>query len=168
MTIVYLQPDNFYVNPYNELCNTISGFSFVIFTSKHCTFCKDILPAFRNLANHIDGCTFVEMNVDQQQQKIRSIAAGSSTPINFVPYLLFYINGRPTARYVPEEQAPHINFEKMKQFLIIQSQKQRNTTQEAVAAAPQSSIPKYSIGKPICTDKNVCYLGYDSAYKKGK
>jgi hypothetical protein len=108
------------------------------------------------------------MDVDQQQQKIRSIADGSSTPINFVPYLLFYVNGRPVARYVPEEQASHINFEKMKQFLIIQSQKQgnkSNTTPKA-AATPQSFIPKYSIGKPICNNKNVCYLGYDSAYKK--
>lgn len=167
MTIVYLQPDNFYVNPYNEMCNNINGFSFVLFTSKHCAFCKDIIPSFRSLANHIDGCTFVEMDVDQQQQKIRSIAANSNTPINFVPYLLFYINGRPTARYIPEEQTPHINYDKMKQFLIMQSQ-QHHAPKDNKAAAHKSLIPEYSIGKPICSGKNVCYLGYDSAYKKAK
>lgn len=166
MTIVYVQPDNFFVSSQtNELCHIVRGFSFVLFTSKQCVFCKDIEPVFRNLSNHIDGCTFIEMDVDQQRQKIRTIAAGSTTPINYVPYLLFYINGRPTARYVPEEQAPQLNFEQMKQFLITQS-KSKGNVNSTRSTLYSPAIPKYSLGKPICTNKNVCYLGYDHAYKK--
>lgn len=167
MTIIYLRPENFFVNENNELCNNIDGFSFVIFTSKRCVICKDILPIFIRLSNHITGCTFVEMDVDQNQQKIRSIAAKTSTPIDFVPYILFYVNGRPTARYIPEEQSPHINFDKMKQFLLMQSQKDYQQVVKNNHQQPsEKSIPDYSIGKPICSKNGVCYHTYNSAYKK--
>ena len=176
MTILYLRPDNFFVNQYGELCNTVKGMSFVMFTSKQCVFCHEIQPTFKKLSKCIRGCTFVEMDVDQQYQKIRSIASSSSTPINFVPYLLFYINGRPMSRYVPEEQNPSANFDKMRQFLLMQSQHQSPSTPVTHTSAsttgshtttqpPKQNIPEYSIGKPVCSGQNVCYLGYNKAYK---
>ena len=166
MTIVYLQPNNFFVKN-DEMCNDIKGFSFVLFSSEKCVFCKDIIPPFRNLSTRISGCTFAEMNVDQQHQKIRLIASNSSTPINYVPYLLFYVNGKPVARYVPEEQNPHSNFDKMKQFLLVQSNNhQRVSVSKTSAAPPEKSIPEYSIGKPTCSSRNVCYLLGSEAYNK--
>ena len=64
--------------------------------------------------------------------------------------------------------------DKMKQFLLIQSQKQQSQKQQSggvvnqkqSSAPPAKSIPEYSIGKPICTGKNVCYLFGNDAYKK--
>ncbi len=161
---MFLTPENFYVDGSGKLCTKIPGYSFILFSSPNCGFCKDVIPAFNRLSQMIQGCVFASMNVEQKQQKIREIAQRSDTPINYVPLFMLYGNGRPIAQFYPDEQNPHTNLDKMKSFLINQT---ASKTAKTAAQKPQEpALPAYSIGIPGNSQKRVCYLDFDSAYKK--
>lgn len=168
MTLVYLKPENYFVNQNGDLCNNLKGYSFVMFTSDKCEYCNDIKPAFHYLPNTIQGCIFAEMNIDQQKQKIRMIASQSKTPINYVPYVILYLHGIPIAQYIPDEKNPQANFEKIKLFLINQTKKNQtptNNNQQQQLPNNNRNIPEYSLAKPSNT-KRVCYLTAAQAYGK--
>lgn len=164
---MFLTPENFYVDREGKLCNKVPGYSFVLFSSPNCAFCKDVIPAFTKLSQMIQGCTFSTMNVEQQRQKIRDIAQQSDSPINYVPLLILYGNGRPIAQYFPDEQNPQSNLEKMKQFLVHQtSNKKQGQGQAQSSTDTGPPVPAYSMGIPGNSQRRVCYLNFDSAYKK--
>ena len=176
--MLYLSPSDFYVNRSSELSVNTPGMVFVLFTSSQCPFCNDIQPVFMQLSKYIQGCTFALMNVEMQQQRIRHMSARTTSPINYVPFLVFYKDGRPVSQYVPDENKPQLNFIKMKEFLLQQGKQAHavslssrpcaNPTTKAKVQNNQSGtpIPEYSIGKPVCSKQRVCYLGYDKAYIK--
>lgn len=201
--LVYLTPNDYKLRQISsdrkpgemieELCTEIPGISFILFTSNSCKYCKDIYPYFLRVSQIIQGCVFGIMNVDVMNQKIVAMSHRSSTPLQYVPYLMLYINGRPVAQYVPDEENSAHNVELMRSFLVAQTKRltrQQNDTagrhhhqnqprhnDQGVGAgisntaSGESSIPAYSIGIPgnmksARESRKVCYLDFNSAYKK--
>ena len=170
--LVYLTPDDYYVNQFRELCNKITGYSFIFFTSNSCKYCKDIQPSFVQISQTIKGCVFGIMNVDQDNQKIVEISSRSKSPLEFVPYIVFYANGRPVAQYNHDEYNPSANFHSMKSFLLNQTSHKGSSASASNADHRDASdvIPAYSIGIPGNRDmvkrRKVCYIEYDQAYAK--
>ena len=119
------------------------------------------MPSFVQLSRSLQGCTFGLMNVDQDGQKIVAVSAQSQNRLEYVPYILFYVNGVPYAEFNPDENNPSANYELLKKFLIdtttsVKSQLNRD---------PSEPISIYSIGIPG-NKKKVCYLTYEKAYTK--
>lgn len=172
--MLYLRHTNYYVNKNNQLCNNVPDFSFIFFTSSECSYCYDLMPDFIRLSKAIQGCTFGQLDVDYDNQAIRVVASRSSTPINYVPYLVLYVNGIPFNVYTHDERRGSNNFEGMKQFLIHNTQRLlKNPNQPPPPTGPinkgavtsSQKIPGYSIGKPVCKN-GLCYYSYDAAYSK--
>lgn len=180
--IVYLVPNDYYVNREDELCNKIDGHSFILFTTTSCHYCKDIQPIFVKMSQTIQGCTFGIIDVDQENQKIVNIASRSKTPLEYVPYMILYLKGRPIAQFIADESHPEKNFDYMRDFLIQQSnaakrdistmQQHRQQQQQQQGAVGTNNIPAYSLGIPGNLKnpraRNVCYLGFDKAYGSSK
>jgi thiol-disulfide isomerase/thioredoxin len=159
--MLYLRDAHYFVDDKRRLCNTIKGFSFVFFYSNKCEYCHLVDPGFNMLAKKIQGCNFGKLNVDQDGQSIRIKAAKSSTPINYVPYLVFYFNGIPyNICSYDSDKSQHDNALLMENFLKKNIQE---IAQQGSASELASKIPKYSIGMPKNT-KGVCYYGYNAAY----
>ena len=45
------------------LCNTLSGFSLVLFYSTQCKHCNSLIPIFKRLPGTISGCQFGMVNI---------------------------------------------------------------------------------------------------------
>ena len=94
------------------------------------------------------------------------MSRSSIAPIEVVPYIILFINGKPYMRY----QGPHSS-EEISRFIIEISQKiqtkQNFVKDDKNIKQPKNGkgIPAYTIGKPICAD-DVCYLEFDDAYTK--
>jgi thioredoxin-like negative regulator of GroEL len=165
-TLLFLSSDDFYVTKGTKgdiLCNSISGFSLILFYSTQCNYCKDLIPIFKSLPGSIGGCQFGLINVSAQKAIIGK-SKDTITPIKYVPYIVLYINGKPFMLY----QGPYIANE-IKKFIFEVSQKinskQEFSSSENIKQKTKNSIPSYTIGIPKCDD-DVCYLEFDEAYDK--
>ena len=90
-------------------------------------------------------------------------------PIQVVPYIILYINGKPYMRY----QGPHVKGE-ISRFVVevsknVQSKQKLITRDgeqaEKIKVSPNGGIPAYTLGQPLFgPDDKVCYLEFNSAY----
>jgi len=83
-------------------------------------------------------------------------------PIEYVPYVVLYVNGIPFMRYDgPQDDREIRNFVT---DVANQLQTKEKFSSEKVKQNDKG-IPAYTIGKPLigCAD-NVCYLEFDEAY----
>jgi len=143
----------------NELVlKNLPGYYFVFFTQDGCTYCRDLKPIFDRLESMTTGCNFVYVDVDQGNQQVVSMSHATNNPIEYVPLLLLYINGRCVDRFIPDEKAPSNNLTHMSNFLLSHS-KQPQKTASTNQASTSSRIPPYSIGIPgnHASDR-VCYI----------
>jgi thioredoxin-like negative regulator of GroEL len=151
----------------------IKGISIVVFYSSKCIHCQKLLPVIKNLSNSIQGCQFGIVNVGNSKECIL-LSRNTKNPINVVPYIILYINGRPYIRY----QGPHTEQE-ITNFIVEvttsaaanynSKETTKNTGNERAnnkqMAKQGSKIPSYCLGHPICGDgEDVCYLEFDEAY----
>ena len=142
------------------LCAKINGLALVLFYSTNCVYCKKLIPIFKKLPELVGGCSFAMINVSQARGIIR-MSKNTVSPIEFVPYIIFYVNNKPYMRYngPPEMQA-------IKDFVV----EVANNIQNKQTFAPdkikdaEREIPEYAIGKPLCGDGERCYVSYDDAY----
>ena len=171
--MIYLHHTNYYVNDKKLLCNTLRGFSFVFFTSKNCGHCISLMPEFNNLAKMIQGCVFAKLNVEEDGQAIRLTASRSATPINYVPLLVLYANGIPIGVYQPDEHNPKSNFDKMKNFLLANTQSSNKVKKECgKAEGPRKKgsethpikVSSCSIGRPGNRSASN-YYNFGNAYR---
>jgi thiol-disulfide isomerase/thioredoxin len=144
----------------NILCQSIPGFSLILFYSTQCTHCQTLIPIFKKIPGSIGGCQFGMINVSSNKACIR-MSKNTIAPITYVPYIILYINGRPFMRY----QGPH-DAEKIKQFVFEVAQKVRNkqkfSDDKNVKEDPRGGIPAYSLGTPLCgQDDKVCYINFE-------
>ena len=169
-SILRLRTDDFTVSTGTKgpiLCNGIKGLSLVMFYSPLCKICEDLLPKFKHLPQIINGCKFCILSINENQGII-SLSRQTISPIEFVPYIIFYVNGRPFLQY--DDDA---TLEKLVGFLQY-SMKLVETKKSFIdkGARVDSEIPKYSIAKPYCEFKcdqaGFCYLTYSDAYKGAK
>ncbi len=164
--LLFLSPEDFYVTPGTKgqiLCNTISGFSLVLFYSTQCEWCKKLIPIFKTLPGSIGGCQFAIINVSVNKQIVLK-SKETITPIKYVPYIILYIDGKPFMSY----QGPH-DANEIRKFIFEVSQKINNrqafSKEDNIKQKAKNKIPEFTIGVPKC-DENVCYLDFDEAYDK--
>jgi thiol-disulfide isomerase/thioredoxin len=143
------------------LCNGIQGFSLILFYSTYCTHCQSLIPIFKSLPGTINGCQFGIINVSQHRACIQ-MSKNTIAPITYVPYIVLYINGKPFMVYKGPYDANEI-----KRFIlevVNNLQKKQQFSRERIKENPQTKIPEYSIGNPLC-GTSVCYLEFEKAYK---
>ena len=162
--LLFLGNDDFYISKGSKgpiLCNSIPGFSLILFYSTQCPHCQILIPIFKKLPGSIGGCQFGMVNVSSNKQCIK-MSKETIAPITYVPYLVLYISGKPFMRY----GGPH-DINEIKRFVIEVAQKVNNKqkfTSETQAKEDKQTIPGYSIGHPVVGDENVTYLHFNEAY----
>ena len=161
----------------NIVCHDIPGYSLVLFYSTQCKYCKELIPIFKQLPGSISGCQFGMINVSKNKNIVH-MSRNSIAPIDYVPYVILFINGKPSMRYDGPADAQTIqkfvidvsnrfkgqNFNRKQQ----QSNQQQPNQQQAKIRQQEKRIPEYCIGKPLCGDDKRCYLEFDTAYVKGR
>jgi thiol-disulfide isomerase/thioredoxin len=166
--LLFLQADDFIVQQGQKgdiLCHTIKGFSVVLFYSTQCVHCHALIPIFKQLPGTIANCQFAMINVSMQKNVIK-MSQRTVSPITVVPYIVFYVNGKPFIRYNGPKNSTDIrkfivdvsrNLQNKQKFFEETNEKQMN----------ERKIPEYSVGLPKeCTEEGVCYLDYEEAYNK--
>jgi thiol-disulfide isomerase/thioredoxin len=156
----------------NYLTTKIDGYSFILFFSPECEFSRHVHPIFKQLPRKMNNCcTFATMDVSDpnSQATIRSsVSQETNTPICYVPYLIFYINGFPYLRYQPPEMGT-INENHLLTFVFdaIKTSDRKPTFAEY---SSDKNIPKYSIGIPLHggADGYEKYFTYITAYEHNK
>jgi hypothetical protein len=112
----------------------------------------------------IGGCQFGMINVSTNKNVVR-MSNNTIAPITYVPYIIFYINGRPFMRY----QGPY-DINEIRKFVIAVAENVQNKQKfnpKEVRESSKGNIPAYSIGHPIKGQfKKICYINFDGAYKK--
>jgi hypothetical protein len=167
-SLFFLETEDFFIKPgdgeKDMLCHRTQGFSLILFYSIECKFCPLLKSIFINLPKSVNGCTFGIVNVDTNKKLVLA-SQNTTSPIKFVPFIVFYYNGKAFLSYQGEP-----NEDKIKNFIIDASkhiQKKQQFSKEAMVKKPPQTeagnIPAYSIGKPY-TSGAVCYLNMVEAY----
>lgn len=168
-SIIKLRSDDFNIEQGNKgsvLCNGIKGLSLCLFWSPECNICKILEPSYRKLPSIINNCRFCSINISDNKNVI-SLSRETIAPIEFVPYIVFYVNGRPFLQYDDEA-----NIEKLLNFIVYATklvESKKAFIDKGVKV--ESDIPPYSVAKPYADFKcegDFCYLTYADAYGKGK
>ena len=167
-SIISLREDDFQLDHGTKgmvMCTGIKGVSLVMFYSMQCPICTQLIPDYKRLPQLVNGCRFCVVNVNQNAGVI-DMSAQTIAPIEVVPYIILYINGRPFLQYDDEP-----SLYKIVSFLQY-SLKLIDTKRSFVdrGARVESEIPKYSIAAPYldfkCSQDGFCYLTADKAYGK--
>ena len=146
----------------NILCNSIPGFSLILFYSTQCDYCKTFIPIFKKLPGTVGGCQFGMINVSHNKNCIL-LSRQTIAPISVVPYVILYVNGKPYMRY----QGPQ-NIKEIARFIIDISKSLSGKTknlklEKRIKHNVKGKIPAYTIGKPLYgPDDKVCYLEFDT------
>jgi thiol-disulfide isomerase/thioredoxin len=151
----------------NILCNSIEGFSLILFYSTQCPHCQQLIPIFKKLPGTIGGCQFGMINISTaQNKKLIKMSNETVAPIQYVPYVILFVNGKPFMRY----QGPS-DGDTIRKFVLEIAQKVNNkqkfSNESAVKEDTRSGIPSYTIGHPLYGDDNVTYLLMEDAYPEG-
>lgn len=134
----------------------IKGIVLILFWSPSCPLCTNLLPKFQHLPQIISGVKFCVLNINENQQ-VLAMAKQTIAPIEYVPYIVLYVNGKPFLQFDDEP-----SLEKLTNFVtytmkLIESKKQFIDK----GAKIESEIPAYCTNKPyldLQCDDNVCYL----------
>ena len=171
--LLFLKSDDFFIGNGNNgevLCTNIPSYSLILFYSPKCEHCSDMLPIFkRELPGSINGCQFGIINVTSPiWHGVISMSKGTISPIEYVPTIFLYVNGRPVMKYNgPRKAETIISFviEFAKRNNISQQRHNNNNQQNRLNNRQVDnnknngkSIPNYSLGTPFCGKDGVCYL----------
>jgi hypothetical protein len=168
--LLFLTSEDFHIQRGSKgpiMCTSLQGFSFILFYSTQCEHCQSVIPIFKRLPGSVGGCQFGMINVSHNKQCIM-MSRQTIAPIQVVPYIVLYINGKPYMRY----NGPH-DPKEIGRFIVEVAQKvqekQDFTKDNRVKKDPSGGIPAYTIGHPLCgPDDKVCYLEFDDAYGNDK
>ena len=152
----------------NLLFNNIRHYSVVLFYATTCDYCKPYIQIFKKLPGNVAGCTFAITNI-QSNMTIVQMAKQTISPIEFVPLIIYYVDGRPFMKYNGEADGNQIV-----EFIVDVTEKLGTNTKSKFyedrlkQQEQDKKIPEYTIGKPketsarfvgdmICND-GVCYI----------
>jgi hypothetical protein len=164
--LLYLSSEDFQIQKGIKgqlLCHNIPRFSLILFYSTRCTHCQTIIPKFKSLPGTIGGCQFGMVNVSNNK-KCLMMSNQTITPIQYVPYIVLYNNGRPYMEYKGKHEIGDIT-----NFIMQVAQKLQNKQQFSKEEVKDNNraIPQYCLGNPLYgPDNKVCYLEFDNAYVK--
>lgn len=148
------------------MCHEIQGYSLIMFYSTNCSHCQTLIPIFKRLPGTIGGCQFGMVNVGSNRDCIQ-MASQTIVPIQYVPLIILYINGKPFMRYPKNNPYTMENIQKFVIEIANNVKQKQQFTKEKVKNS-ESGIPEYlvDIGVPLCGDDKVCYLEFNTAYDK--
>jgi thioredoxin-like negative regulator of GroEL len=137
-----------------HLTHTIEGkFSIVMFYTDECDQCRIVKPILLSLVGNstIQVCM---VNVyDQDSTNIIQLSQKTTTPLQHVPFIVFYVNGIPFKRF--DGSYTLSDFQTFVKNVMVEASKIKDTNEIG-------EIPPYTIGKP--NSSKVCYLTYQKAY----
>jgi thiol-disulfide isomerase/thioredoxin len=168
---MFLTPNDFAIQNGELVKPNDQGYSFVFLFTNDCVWCDDVKPAFNYLSRLIRGVNFAYMDVAQNNWLLRSMSLRTKTPIEYVPLLLLFRNGRQIAQFFQDEDNPKNNIPKMQNFIMANTRQHQSTPirgvgESSVAGPSEGDIPPYSLGIPSNrADKKVCML-FEDAYSK--
>jgi len=168
MSLLFLNTDNFSISKGERgslLCNGIEGFSLILYYSTQCDYCHEVIPIFKQLPKYIQGCKFGILNVSKNN-KLIEMAKNTIAPLEYVPYIILYTNGKPFMRY-----EGNLDINSIKNFILDVQKNLKHKEQFTPVKKTEvlkQSIPAYTIGNPVSGSSNNkrCYLNFDIAYKK--
>lgn len=155
------------------LSHKITGLSFVLFYSNKCKFCPTMVDRFKMLPSVYKGIKFCMFNITNKDAFIKNINAKTITRIEYVPYMMVYMNGTPYVQYTGGYDVNNIvsflknvensisNHRKKNQM----TKKENYDTKKTEPEEKQSHPCTY--GVPICGDGSrgdVCYVTMEEAY----
>ena len=76
----------------------IPGLSLVLFYTTTCKHCETLKPIFSQLPSVIRGPNFAMVNISTNKGLIKK-AEGTNTKIEYVPLVIFYVDGIPFSQY---------------------------------------------------------------------
>jgi thioredoxin-like negative regulator of GroEL len=162
--LLFLQSGDFNIQTGNRgdiLCNSIRGISLILFYSTKCGHCQNLIPVFKRLPGSIGGCQFGMINVSLEKDIIR-MAKNTIVPIEFVPLIILFVNGKPYVRYDGS-----YNDNELRLFIVNVTKqlqtKDKFSQDRAKQTGGEREIPLYSVGIPLCGDDEV-YLEFEEAY----
>ena len=164
--LLFLQSGDFNIQQGTKgyiMCNGIRGVSLVLFYSTKCSFCQNLIPIFKRLPGSIGGCQFGMINVSLEKEIIR-MSAETIAPIEYVPLIILFVNGKPFIRY----DGPH-DENSLRNFVLDVTKKLQTKERFAQAQSKKDGkneereIPLYSVGVPLCGE-DECYMEFDEAY----
>jgi hypothetical protein len=150
------------------LCTKLPGVSMILFWTKDCEFCGELKDVFKGLPDRVPNIKFGMCNIGLSARShdgsivdkpVHRMSIGSTTPINSVPYIIAYINGKPYKIYEGERTIAHV----MKFCSAILSDIQKGgskpKSQEQNMVETYGALPKGRAKR--------CYLTMDGAYGGG-
>lgn len=166
--LLFLTADDFEIindNSNKILVNKIPGFSLILFYSTYCEHCHNILEVIKSLPGTITSFQFGIINVSLNKQTIID-ARDTITPLQYVPYIILYYNGRPYMRYDGEHNLESINKFAYEVATSIQLKVEQYQNDEEGQIMEHYEIPEYCIARPTKggTQENICYLNFSEAY----
>ena len=164
--LLFLTSEDFYIGRGSKgpiLCNKINhGFSLILFYSTQCVPCQNLIPIFKRLPGTIAGCQFGMIKVGPSTPAVL-MSKETIAPIDYVPYILFFVHGKPFMKY----NGPHDPNE-IKRFVVEVANsitKNQKFSPEKVKDDTRG-IPSYSSGVPLYGENKICYLKMLDAYTK--
>jgi thiol-disulfide isomerase/thioredoxin len=162
MSLMILSTEDFFLrheNGVNVLTHPISGISILLFYSKQCRHCQFILPTFYSFPEKISGCIFGLVNISINKS-LAITSQQTNTPIQYVPLIILYVNGRPFKKY-----SGPLDEQNIRAFILHSSAEIHESG--FTKKVNKKGIPEYSLGVPIT--ENVSYLEFDGMnYKSVK
>jgi thiol-disulfide isomerase/thioredoxin len=156
------------------LSHKIPGLSFVLFYSTKCKFCPTMVDRFKMLPSVYKGIKFCMFNITNKDTFIKKINSNTITRMEYVPYMMVYMNGVPYVQYTGGYDVNDIvSFLKNVEDSISAKHHMRNQMikKEEKFDTKKSQEEKKShpctYGVPICGDgtrDNVCYVTMQEAY----
>ena len=101
MSLLYLDKDDFKVVKSEGKVNlhtTVKNISMVLFYTNSCPYCKHILKIFKSMPRKITELQFGIVNLSRNKNVVE-MSRTTSTPMNYVPYIVVYVRGKPIMIY---------------------------------------------------------------------
>ena len=148
------------------LVNNQKGIMFCLFHAdmNKCQYCMEAIPELKKLSLKMPGVKFGLCNLNRDQD-VYYMSTQTIAPIERVPYMILYVQGRPLMSYDGEKRA-----DAMMNFLgdVVSRLNNKKDFFEQKNYKMQSSVPTYSKSPQfnvICDDElGICYVDTDDAY----
>ena len=149
MSILFLLNQDFTVRPGGIESNpvmkiSVNGLVLVFFHSPRCAICTRKVPLFKSFQRYIGGCRLALVNATDSGIVYKS--QNTTTPIQYVPFIVLYNNGVPYAEY----KGP-MDLENIQNFIHSLSKEIQNSF-----ITPHKKI--VSRGGPLYGEEEVTYL----------
>lgn len=168
--LLFLQAGDFSVQQGTRgdiLCNSIRGISLILFYSTRCQYSQALIPIFKSLPGSIGGCQFGMINVTNEREII-AMSSSTIAPIQYVPLIIMFINGKPFIRYEGPHEATEI-----RKFLVEVTTKLQTKDKFFNSDSGKDTkhghargIPDFTVGFPLFGQEDDFYMEFDEAYPK--